>query len=258
MRIALGIEYDGYSYAGWQKQPGLLTVQSCLEKALASIADHEIKVFCAGRTDAGVHGVGQVVHFDTEVMRIPRAWVIGTNTHLPKSITVRWVETVANEFHARFSAISRTYQYVIYNTPIRSALLAGRATWYPYQLDVKRMQEAAHYLVGEHDFTSFRSSVCESKSPNRNVHWIEVTRNNQLIFIKIQANAFLHHMVRNIAGTLIAIGNGAHEPDWAAAVLQAKDRRAAAETAPPHGLYLYQVGYPPHYQFPVPFLPIFG
>ncbi len=242
-RFALGIEYDGTNFYGWQSQEKLPTIQGELEKALTQIADEKIQVYCAGRTDAGVHALGQVVHFDTNAERNERAWTLGTNTHLPPSIAVRWVREVAPDFHARFSAISRRYRYLIYNHSLRSAVHAGKATWYYHPLAIEPMQFAATYLLGEQDFSSFRSAQCESTTPMRNIHEITLKRENDFIIIEIQANAFLHHMVRNIVGVLMQIGSGLKKPDWMLELLQAKDRRLAAETAPPDGLYLIKVNY---------------
>lgn len=250
MKIALGIEYNGSDFFGWQAQTNLSTVQGNLENALSKIADEPIKLFCAGRTDAGVHATGQVVHFETEVVRPLRAWTHGTNTHLPPAIAVRWVREVDEKFHARFSALARRYCYIIHNHALRSAILASQATWYYPSLHIQPMQAAAKFLLGEQDFSSFRSAQCESKTPMRNVQEIIITRQDDFVIIEIQANAFLHHMVRNIVGVLLQIGSGWKEPDWMNIVLQAKDRRAAAETASPHGLYLGKVIYPEQYDFP--------
>ncbi len=249
MRIALGIEYDGHDFFGWQAQQNLLTVQGCLESALSKIADEKIKVICAGRTDAGVHATGQVVHFDTTATRNLRAWTHGTNSHLPSSIAVTWVKEVDEQFHARFSAVARCYRYIIYNHSLRPALAAKRVTWYHPTLDVEKMEKAGQFLLGEQDFSSFRSAECESKTPMRNVHFIKVARENDFVIIDIKANAFLHHMVRNITGVLLQIGSGSKPVEWAKAVLLAKDRRQAAETAPATGLYLCQVSYPEPYIF---------
>lgn len=250
MRMALGIEYDGHDFYGWQSQGNLLTVQSCLEQALSQIADEKIQVYCAGRTDAGVHATGQVVHFETNAHRDLRAWTLGANSHLPRSVAVTWVKEVDDQFHARFSALSRRYRYIIYNHSIRPAILAHRVTWYYHLLDVVAMENAGQFLLGELDFSSFRSAECESKTPMRNVHFIRVTRHGHFVVIDIQANAFLHHMVRNITGVLMRIGSGKKKPEWAKEVLEAKDRRVAAETAPANGLYLCQVQYPASYSFP--------
>ncbi|HVY53926.1 MAG TPA: tRNA pseudouridine(38-40) synthase TruA [Gammaproteobacteria bacterium] len=253
MRIALGIEYDGSHYHGWQAQKsvqkGLPTVQGELQFALSKIADEPVQLHCAGRTDAGVHATGQVVHFDTEAKRHPDAWIWGTNSHLPKDIAVRWAKSVDYGFHARFSALSRRYRYIIYNNPIRPALLLSKVTWNYFPLNVEAMQNAAPFFLGEQNFNSFRSSECSSNSPMRNITELTISRRNDFVIIEIEANAFLHHMVRNIAGVLMRIGAGWEKPEWAQEVLLAQDRRKAAETAPPHGLYLINVRYPEPYVF---------
>lgn len=252
MRIALGIEYNGSDYYGWQHQPGLLTVQGVLETALSKIANEPIFLHCAGRTDAGVHATGQVVHFDTHAKRHIDAWIWGTNTHLPSSVTVKWAKHVDYQFHARFKAYARRYRYIIYNHPIRPAILANRVSWHYYPLQIEPMQTAASYLIGEQNFTSFRSSQCNSRSPMRNITFVNIQRQGEFILIDIEANAFLHHMVRNIAGVLMKIGRGVKPPAWMADVIEAKSRQAAAETAPAEGLYLVEVKYPEPYIFPVP------
>jgi len=244
MKIALGIEYDGRNFYGWQTQANLATVQETLEKALSIIANHPIKLFCAGRTDAGVHAQEQVVHFETTAKRVSRAWILGTNSHLPESIAVLWMKEVNEDFHARFSAISRRYRYIIHQDLARPALNTHRVLWMYDDLNIENMQKAGNYLIGEQDFSSFRSADCESKTPMRNVMQIDIKKENNLIFIDIEANAFLHHMVRNIVGTLIRIGRGFKTPEWMQEVLLAKDRRFAGETAPAHGLYLLKVTYP--------------
>lgn len=250
MRIALGLEYLGTNFYGWQAQTNLPTVQGCLEEALSKIADHPVRVFCAGRTDAGVHALGQVVHFDTEITRNLRAWVHGTNTHLPPHIAVKWAEEVDSNFHARFSAEFRAYNYIIYNNPIRSAILASKTTWFYPELDIEPMQKGAQFLLGEQDFSSFRSAQCESKTPMRNVHHIQVYRKKDIVVVEIQANAFLHHMVRNIVGALIKVGTEKCNPEWIQDLLALKDRTKAAETAAPNGLYLSRVGYPKEFDIP--------
>ncbi|HSW94442.1 MAG TPA: tRNA pseudouridine(38-40) synthase TruA [Gammaproteobacteria bacterium] len=250
MKIAAGIEYDGHDFFGWQAQKGLPTIQGHLQDALSRVADEPIQVFCAGRTDAGVHATGQVVHFETAADRALRAWTMGANSYLPLSIAVKWAVSVDEAFHARFSALSRRYRYVIDNSPTRPAISARRVTWHPYPLDAAIMHEAAQSLIGEQDFSSFRSSECESKTPMRNIHFIRVTRSGNFIVIDIQANAFLHHMVRNIAGVLLKVGGGLQKPRWIKDVLYARDRRMAAETASPTGLYLCEVKYPESYDFP--------
>lgn len=251
MRIALGIEYNGYGYYGWQVQRGLVTIQGTLEDALAKVANESVFLFCAGRTDANVHATGQVVHFDTRAKRHIDAWIWGTNSHLPSSIVVKWARQVDYHFHARFSATARRYRYVIFNHPIRPAILSTRTSWHYYPLDVNRMREAGQFLLGEQDFSSFRAAQCNSKSPMRNVLDFNIQRQGDFVILEIEANAFLHHMVRNIAGTLMKIGAGYKDAAWLKEVLQAKSRRAAAETAPADGLYLTQVRYPEPYLFPV-------
>lgn len=250
MKIALGIEYNGHGYHGWQAQQNLVTVQGCLEEALSRIAAERITTICAGRTDAGVHATGQVVHFETCAIRTMRAWLRGTNAYLPPTIAVRWAEVVDDSFHARYSALSRSYRYIIYNYTSRPALSSSRVTWNYDALNIATMQAASHYLIGEFDFSSFRAAECESKSPMRNVTKLTVDRLDDYIIIDIEANAFLHHMVRNIAGALMRIGAGYKEPEWIREVLLAKDRRQAAETAPASGLYLIKVSYPEIYKIP--------
>jgi tRNA pseudouridine38-40 synthase len=251
MRIALGIEYNGHGYYGWQAQQGLPTIQATLETALSKVANEPIMLFCAGRTDANVHATGQVVHFDTRAKRHIDAWIWGTNSHLPPSIVVKWARHVDYSFHARFTATARRYRYIIYNNPVRPAILSTRVTWHYYPLDIERMREAGKYLLGEQDFSSFRSSQCNSKSPMRNVTEFNVSRQGDFIYLDIQANAFLHHMVRNITGSLVKIGSDYKDPKWMLEVLQAKSRRVAAETAPADGLYLTRVEYPEPYKFPM-------
>lgn len=250
MRIALGIEYNGNGFYGWQAQRGLATIQAALQDALSKVANESIFLFCAGRTDANVHATGQVVHFDTRAKRHIDAWMWGTNSHLPASVVVKWAKHVDYHFHARFTATARRYRYVIYNHPIRPAILSQRVTWHYYPLEVDRMRAAGNALIGEQDFSSFRSSQCNSKTPMRNVTEFKVERHGDFVILEIEANAFLHHMVRNIAGVLMKIGAGYQEVTWMRGVLAAKSRRAAAETAPPDGLYLIQVRYPEPYIFP--------
>lgn len=244
MRIALVVEYDGSQYHGWQSQTGLRTVQQVIEKALSRVADEDISVTCAGRTDTGVHATNQVIHFDTEKVRTIRSWIHGANSFLPKDVCVRWGKEMPDAFHARFSALTRRYRYVIYNASIRPGLLRSNVTWQYRQLDHSLMHEAGQFLLGEQDFTSFRSVECQSKTPMRNVQHLLVTRKSDLVIIDITANAFLHHMVRNIAGVLIAVGQGRKPVSWISDVLAAKDRKMGAETAPPYGLYLVNVNYP--------------
>lgn len=250
MRISLGVEYDGSGFSGWEVQPAGRTVQAALERALSIVADHRVKTVCAGRTDAGVHALGQVVHFDPEGERSPRAWVFGANANLPHSVSVVWAQAVETDFHARFSARSRHYRYLILNRPVRPALLSRRVTWECRPLSEERMRAAAGYLIGEHDFTSYRSVACQAKNPVRNLHRLEVARAGDLIRVDVVANAFLHHMVRNIAGVLLAVGMGKREPAWAREVLQARDRTQGGMTARPDGLYLMGADYPEHFRIP--------
>jgi tRNA pseudouridine38-40 synthase len=248
-RIVLGIEYLGFSYCGWQKQQDCHGVQAHLESALAKIACEPIDVFCAGRTDRGVHAIGQVVHFDTGVTRPVDAWVRGTNTHLPNDIRVTWQETVDETFHARFSAVARRYRYVIVNRPVRSALFYAQQTSVTRPLNVELMHLAAQSLLGEHDFSSFRAAECQAHHPNRNVIEVTVMREGDFVFVDIEANAFLHHMVRNIVGSLLKVGQGERPVSWMAELLSLRDRTKAAPTAPANGLYLTHVRYPEPYGF---------
>jgi tRNA pseudouridine38-40 synthase len=244
MRIALGIEYDGSAFAGWQWQPEKRTVQSEVDRAVSQVANAQARVVCAGRTDAGVHALEQVVHFDTEAQRKPYSWMMGVNSALPEDIRVVWAKEVPDDFHARYSAIARYYRYVILNRPARSALRRRQVTWHSPPLDIEPMQAGAAHLIGEHDFSSFRAQGCQSKSPNRYMHFIHVQREGDEVAIELCANAFLHHMVRNIAGVLLDIGSGKHPPAWALEVLQARDRALGGVTAPADGLYLGGVCYP--------------
>ncbi|TRW49335.1 tRNA pseudouridine(38-40) synthase TruA [Aliidiomarina halalkaliphila] len=250
MRIALGVEYDGSRYFGWQRQQEVPSVQEALEKALSRIAAQPIQVVCAGRTDAGVHATGQVVHFDTTVDRVDQAWTQGCNTMLPADIGVRWVQHVDDNFSARFSAVARRYRYIIYNHSLRPAILGAGVTHIYAPLDAGGMHEAAQVLVGEHDFTSFRASHCQSNTPFRDIHHIDVKRYGHYIVVDIQANAFVHHMVRNIVGSLVVIGRDEQPVRWMAEILQARDRTLAAATAKPHGLYLVDVLYPDALRIP--------
>jgi tRNA pseudouridine38-40 synthase len=242
-RIALGLEYDGTDFCGWQRQRAGRSVQACVEEALSRVADHPVSAYCAGRTDAGVHACGQVAHFDTQSARSMRGWQLGANGHLPPDACVTWARVVPDEFHARFSARSRTYVYRIINQPGRSALHRTRACWVPQPLDADRMHEGAQHLLGRHDFAAFRAAECQAKTSVRTLHRLSVERQDRWITIEACADAFLHHMVRNIAGVLIRIGRGDAPPEWAAAVLAARDRRQAGVTAPAGGLYLVAVSY---------------
>jgi len=249
-RIAAGLEYDGRAYSGWQYQPGLQTVQETVQRAFGRVADAAVECTCAGRTDAGVHALAQVVHFDSDAARSERAWRLGANTYLPEDVSVAWVREVAPHFHARYAALSRSYRYLILNRDSRAALAAGRATWERRPLDAALMHSAAQALVGEHDFSAFRAVECQAKSPVRRVERLSVTRRDQWVELEITANAFLHHMVRNIAGVLIAIGSGERPTDWTATVLEARDRTQGGVTAPPGGLYLAGIRYTPSLGLP--------
>ena len=251
MRVAAGVEFDGSLFHGWQKQPGLQTVQLRVEEALSKVADSPIQVICAGRTDTGVHATGQVIHFDTSTDRTMRSWIFGANHSLPKSISLNWAKIVSEEFNARFSAIARNYHYFIYNNPVRPALFRSNTTWHYRELDINLMQTAANYLIGEHDFTSFRALECQARSPIRKIFHLNVNRYGDLIRLDVKANAFLHHMIRNIAGVLISIGSGSKPTAWAKEVLDARSRSLAGVTAPPYGLYLSQVFYPEQFQIPL-------
>lgn len=250
-RIALGIEYDGTDFRGWQtQQPGVRTVQECLEAALSKVANHPVAVVCAGRTDAGVHGTGQVVHFDSDAPREMKSWIMGANTNLPRDVTVRWAVPVDDGFHARFSAVSRRYRYVIYNHARPPALYRNQVTWNYRPLDVAAMREAAGYLVGEHDFTAYRSVHCQAKSPLKTMHSLTLYEHGKVLVLEAHANAFLMHMVRNIAGVLMSVGAGKKPPHWAREVLEGRDRRKGAATAPPFGLYLVEIEYPDSFALP--------
>src|SRR2546423_8787271 len=250
MRIALGIEYDGSRFLGWQTQAGGGAVQDALEPALAAIAAAPISVTCAGRTDRGVHARGQVVHFDTEAERPDSAWVRGANAMLPESLAVLWAQRVAEDFHARYGARARTYRYVLLNRAVRPALAARYVGWFHMPLDVEAMRAAAGFLVGEHDFSAFRSSECQARSPVRTILELTVEKNGERIDFVLRANAFLHHMVRNIVGTLIYVGIGRQAPGWVAEVLAARDRAKAAPTFAPEGLYLERVEYDTKWRLP--------
>lgn len=250
-RVALAFEYDGREFHGWQLQKsGVRSVEAELTKAVSKVADHPVELVCAGRTDARVHASYQIAHFETPALRSIRSWVMGINTALPFDISVHWAGNSSDDFHARFSAIYRRYRYVIYNNPVRPGIQRGQVSWTFRELDADRMHEAAQALVGEHDFSSFRAAGCQSRTPVRFLERINVIRKGHFVVIDVQANAFLHHMVRNIAGALMAVGTGEQSLSWIHDILVAKDRTLAGVTAPPHGLYLVDVGYPEG--FPVP------
>ena len=250
IRIALGLEYDGTAYAGWQTQRSSPSIQSLVEGALSPVAAAPVNIICAGRTDAGVHACGQIAHFDTEARRSERGWVLGANTSLPGDINVAWARPVPRHFHARYSAEARTYRYYVFNRPVRSALAARSAAWIRQPLDHERMNSATSALVGSHDFSAFRSAASQGHSPIRRIEALSVERHGDFVLIQITANAFLHHMVRNIAGLLIAIGQGDKDPGWAASVLESKDRAQAGPTASAEGLYLWFVRYPRAFELP--------
>ena len=253
-RIALGIQYDGTPWNGYQKQPDRNTVQDRLEIALQQFARVDLATTCAGRTDTGVHALEQVVHFDTDLERGMQSWVRGVNAFLPDSIAVRWATETPldpeHEFHARFSAKARTYHYVLYNNPVRSPLLVGRAGFSFRPLDADLMRAAARHLIGVHDFSAFRSSQCQAKSPVKQMHEVSVERHGEVLVFTLRANAFLHHMVRNLIGSLIYVGNGRHPPSWLADVLEGRDRNDAAPTFMPDGLYLAKIDYDPKWGLP--------
>jgi tRNA pseudouridine38-40 synthase len=251
-RIAVGIEYDGSAYAGWQAQEGLPTIQALAGIALSRVADHPVQLTCAGRTDAGVHALGQVAHFDSEAARNMRSWVLGANSELPKDVSLSWAQAVPDHFHARFSAQARTYRYLIVNRLSRPALLATRACWIHKPLDHESMAAAGRALIGEHDFSAFRAAHCQAKSPVRRLTHLSVVRDGERITVEVTANAFLHHMVRNIAGLLICIGKGESPVSRAAEVLAGRDRMVNAATAPAGGLYLAGVRYPNAFALPEP------
>ncbi|MFZ2268411.1 MAG: tRNA pseudouridine(38-40) synthase TruA [Azonexus sp.] len=252
MRIALAVEYCGTRFHGWQSQPSGKTVQDVLESALATIAGQPVGVICAGRTDAGVHATHQVVHFDAPVERPLTAWVRGVNSHLPEGVAVRWAQPVADEFHARFSARGRRYRYLLMNRPQRPGLWQGRVGWFHLPLDLAAMQAAAGRLLGEHDFSAFRAAGCQAKTPVKTLWRAEVQQQGNLLVFDFEASAFLHHMVRNLVGSLVYIGKGAQPAAWMDALLQARDRTEAAPTFSPDGLYFRGPIYEPHWQLPDP------
>lgn len=250
MRIAAKVEYDGSAYCGWQWQDHCLSVQQVVETALSKVADEPIRVVCAGRTDAGVHGLGQIIHFDTLATREMRGWVFGANANMPDSVALLWATVVPETFHARFSAVRRIYQYQILNRQVRPALLNKRVAWDYRRLDITRMQTAATFLIGEHDFTSYRAQACQAKNPVRTLYRLDIRRCDDMVILELEANAFLHHMVRNIAGVLSTIGAGEQEPLWAKQILDLRDRTQAGMTASPYGLYFMQALYPDEFALP--------
>lgn len=261
MRVALGIAYDGRTHDGWQSQPSGNTMQDHLERAVAAIAGAPVRLHAAGRTDAGVHALGQVAHFDADAARPESAWVRGVNAALPDSIAVHWARVVGDDFHARFAAIGRSYDYVLYNDPVRPALFAGAVGWFHLPLDVAAMQAAAIALAGRHDFTSFRAAECQAKTPIVQLARAEIHAHGRFILFRFRADRFLHHMVRNLVGALVYVGKGNHRPEWLGELLAARDRRLAPPTFSAAGLYLSRVEYDarfglpdgPATRFPLPF-----
>jgi tRNA pseudouridine38-40 synthase len=250
MRIALGLEYDGSRFCGWQTQPEGCGAQDALERALSEIAGESVTTICAGRTDAGVHALGQVVHFDTSVERPLAAWSRGTNALLPAAVAVTWSHAVSAEFHARYSAVSRAYRYVLLNRAVRPAADNGRVGWFHIPLDVVKMRGAAQHLLGEHDFSAFRAADCQARTPVRTLTRLDIARRGDIVVFDVRANAFLHHMVRNIVGCLVYVGKGKHSPEWVGKVLAGRDRAQAAPTFEASGLYLSEVEYEARWGLP--------
>ena len=246
----MGIEYDGTRFCGFQIQKDARTVQERLELAIGKVANHKVRVHCAGRTDAGVHALGQVIHFDTSARREERSWVLGTNVNLPPDVNVLWAQTMTPDFHARFRAVARHYLYLILSQPTRSALMRNRAVWTHRTLDLNRMRQASADLIGEHDFSSFRALACQAKSPVRRVHYLRLEQGDELFELRIGADGFLHHMVRNIAGVLMAIGSGDKPIAWVRELLEIRDRARSGVTAPPQGLYFVRADYPDELDLP--------
>ncbi|ADU92393.1 tRNA pseudouridine(38-40) synthase TruA [Taylorella equigenitalis] len=249
-RVALGISYDGRDFQGWQTQPNGLTVQDKLEAALREFTRHQVSTICAGRTDTGVHALGQVVHFDTEVDRNLESWIRGVNSHLPDSIRVRWSKIVPDSFSARFSAVSRTYVYLLRNERVMSPIWSGRAGWDFHNLDVESMNIAKEKMIGTHDFTSFRSSQCQASSPVRTLDLFKINAEGPFIIFTLRANGFLHHMVRNLIGTILYVGMGRFSPSKIPDLIEAKNRMFTAPTFMPDGLYFARVDYPEEYEIP--------
>ncbi|WP_190600331.1 tRNA pseudouridine(38-40) synthase TruA [Candidatus Vesicomyidisocius sp. SY067_SCS001] len=244
MKIALGVEYLGTHFHGWQCQKSnIRTVQQVIEQALSSVANQPVRVFCSGRTDTGVHATCQVIHFETNIKRKNKAWLFGGNVNLPSDVNFTWIKPVDDNFHARFSVISRQYNYKIHNTKIRSSIIATHSLWEPRKLDIIAMNKAGQYLTGKHNFSAFRGSLCQAKSPIKTIEFIKLTKNDDNILLNIKANAFLHHMVRNIVGTLLKVGKGEKPIEWVREVLNSKQRKQAGPTAPPQGLYFIKAFY---------------
>jgi len=250
-RYAIGLEYDGSKFLGWQIQRQEPTVQGCLENALATVADHEARVTCCGRTDTGVHALGQVAHFDTPSDRPERSWILGLNSNLPPGVSVIWIREVDDSFHARFSAYSRSYRYLILNRWVRPAIQASTISWCRAPLDADKMHDAAQALIGEHDFTSFRAGACQARHAVREIHQVSVQREADTVSLEVTANGFLYHMVRNIAGSLLLVGRGEEVVGWVKDILEKQDRALAAPTASPEGLYFVSARYPERYGLPL-------
>ncbi len=250
MKVAFGVEYDGSQFVGWQRQKTGRTIQACVEQALSRVANTPLKVYCAGRTDTGVHATGQVIHIETGAERSSRSWTLGANSNLPADVSVRWAHEVDDNFHARFSAIGRTYRYIICNRMARPGLWSNKVTFVYRQLDADKMAQAASCLIGKHDFSSFRAAGCQAPHAIREVRRIDVQRTGEFVTIVIEANAFLQHMVRNIVGTLLCVGDGRRQLGWVAQVLGARDRTSGGVTAPAEGLYLSAVTYPDQFGLP--------
>ncbi len=250
-RYAIGLEYDGSEFLGWQIQHQQPTVQACVEKAVATVADHEARVTCSGRTDTGVHALCQVAHFDSPADRPERSWILGLNSNLPAGVSVLWIREVDESFHARFSAFSRSYRYLVLNRWVRPALEAKRMSWCRMPLDTDKMHQAAQALLGEHDFTSFRAAACQARHAVREIQQVSVCRAGDVVALEVTANGFLYHMVRNIAGSLMRVGLGEEKAGWVKQVLDKMDRTVAAPTAPPEGLYFVGARYPDSYGLPV-------
>lgn len=251
-RLAIGLEYDGTRFCGWQRQGHGCSIQAAVEDAFSRVADETVNVTAAGRTDAGVHATGQVAHFDTRALREIRSWVLGANSNLPPDVSVSWVQDVAPTFNSRYSAVARTYHYVILNRTARSGLWRDRAWWVHGDLDLDAMRAAAPLILGEHDFSAFRAAQCQARSPMRELQSLEISRTGRFIVVECRANAFLHHMVRNLVGSLVHIGRGDAPPGWLREVLEGRDRRAAGMTAAACGLYLTRVHYHPELGIPEP------
>ncbi|MFK7794381.1 MAG: tRNA pseudouridine(38-40) synthase TruA [Gammaproteobacteria bacterium] len=248
MKFAGIVEYDGSDFCGWQRQSHVPSVQEAVERAISLVANHEVGIACAGRTDTGVHALGQVMHFETNAQRELRSWLLGINSNLPRSVVLRSIKLMPEDFHARFSALARSYRYIISNEPVRPALLANRAAWEYSLLDAQLMQAGAEHLIGKHDYTSFRALGCQAKSPVREISRLSIQREGTLVIMDVTANGFLHHMVRNLAGVLMSIGKKEHPVEWAQDVLMKKDRSCGGVTAQAQGLYFMSVQYDPKYQ----------